>query len=50
VFAHLPDFTISREPLLYSWLRAPGHLKNRSGFRHLSRQARPDYNGPMRAA
>jgi hypothetical protein len=27
-FAHLPDFTISREPLLYSWLRAPGQLKN----------------------
>jgi hypothetical protein len=27
-FAHLPDFTISKEPLLYSWLRAPGLLSN----------------------
>ena len=27
-FAHPPDFTISSEPLLYSWLRAPGQLKN----------------------
>jgi hypothetical protein len=27
-FAHLPDFTISSEPLLYSWLRAPGLLRN----------------------
>ena len=27
-FAHLPDFTISQEPLLYSWLRAPGLLSN----------------------
>ena len=27
-FAHLPDFTITPEPPLYSWLRAPGQLKN----------------------
>ncbi len=27
-FAHLPDFTISQEPLFYSWLRAPGLLSN----------------------
>jgi len=31
-FAHLPDFTISREPLLYSWLRAPGQLSNRAAL------------------
>ena len=27
-FAHLPDFTITPEPPLYSWLRAPGQLRN----------------------
>lgn len=27
-FAHLPDFTITPEPPFYSWLRAPGQLKN----------------------
>ena len=27
-FAHLPDFTVSKEPLFYSWLRAPGLLSN----------------------
>lgn len=31
-FAHLPDFTISSEPLLYSWLRAPGLLSNRAAL------------------
>ncbi len=27
-FAHLPDFTITPEPPLHSWLRAPGQLRN----------------------
>jgi len=31
-FAHLPDFTITPEPPLYSWLRAPGLLSNRAAL------------------